>query len=132
MGFFRRLFRHQVEHPAGPPAPVETLNLADCMRVLLVEKVKAETELASVQLAERRKELEWKSDRRAKQREAGRNRARTGRRGANGRLLPDQQPPDCFLCLHPGKPGFTQSQLDEHRAHRSRLNGASEQSTTLH
>jgi hypothetical protein len=124
MGFFSRIFRRQVDKPASPPAPLETLNLADCMRVLLVEKVKAETELASVQLEERRKDLEWKSDRRQRQREAGRNRVRNARRSANGQLLPNERASTCFLCLNPGKPGFSLQQLEDHRAHRSAINGA--------
>lgn len=121
---FRQRARPAPE-PASPAPAIETLNLSDALRVLCVEKVKAEIELAGAQQELRRQELEWKRDdrnaarvRREKQREAGRTRIRRARRGADGRLLPDQpEQRKCFLCEHPGVPGFTVEQLEIHRQH---------------
>lgn len=113
--------------PAPPPAlasdPLSTLNIADALRVLMVEKVTAEVELERMKLADRRAEAERKANGRERQREAGRNRSRRAKRANDGSFQSNQGGGTgvCFICTNPGKGGFTMEQLTYHREHRGQL-----------
>lgn len=115
--WFRR--RKPAPEPASPHNVTETLNLTDALRVFLVDRVKAELELEQLKLESRRKELDWRHDRREKQREAGRNRSRSARRSSTGRFQANAGV-DCFICSNPGR-SFNIAQLEFHRSHGVQL-----------
>ena len=101
---------------------VETLNLADVLRVFCVDKLKAELEVEQAKLAVLREERDRRATKRERQREAGKRRTANARRGPDGRLLPSGRDAPCPIC--DGKRNWGLAELEEHRRHKSERNGS--------